>query len=343
MAELVRSKLERASLILRNLYENGFSQSEVSQSEEEQELSRQADNHVSGECFQRLIQVSEKLSDMAHLISVSKPSESFDYGDNHQNNDLLQDSIERHVLDDNAAFRVPIASAPRNIDSIDLLDNSNLYFQDYDFDHSSMNDSHKRLDIQLSAESIATGFEAIGRLLSSESIETSPTASSCQWSSPKVSIAFVDYGPEISSGSTTSPAKRSRIPCKSYPAYRYTNNPTNGWTKYVTVDMQPSKSGKKPGQTRVFYQPPFYKETKLYCRRDLLKYMQTHAVPRRMRSLISFEEVFCLCHRPEDENTCYIECSYGLTGCFGWVRAFPPLSPSSLSPSPSLIGFGILF
>lgn len=112
------------------------------------------------------------------------------------------------------------------------------------------------------------------------------------------------------------------------PTYCYKNYPAEGWVRYISVNIVPdivmdnsklSKNRPLYGQTEVYYQPPHFTGVRIRSNRDLQQYITNHLVPPKIRRFIDFSSVFCLCHTPEDLDRNYIECSYGMTGCFGWV------------------------
>ena len=118
----------------------------------------------------------------------------------------------------------------------------------------------------------------------------------------------------------------SSRPATNYkPTYCYKNNPLDGWNFCIDVNIDPdgptpqdtSNANQINGQTTVYYQPPNYpviRNTKA-----LEDYIRSNILPYKTRKYIDFGSVFCVCHAPEDLDRNYIECSYGLTGCFGWV------------------------
>lgn len=120
----------------------------------------------------------------------------------------------------------------------------------------------------------------------------------------------------------------SSRPANCKPTYCYKNNPLDGWTFCIDVNIDPD--GRTPhdeslinqhnGQTTVYYKPPNY--AVITNTKALEDYIRSNILPYRTRKHIDFGSVFCVCHAPEDLSRNYIECSYGLTGCFGWVRNF---------------------
>lgn len=97
--------------------------------------------------------------------------------------------------------------------------------------------------------------------------------------------------------------------------YNYPNCPIEGWTKRVISTLDASSS---VGLALEF----IHVETntivrdkeglKRICDRNLLRY--------DLISLFDFRHVFCICHEPEDLERTYIECSFGKSGCCGWVH-----------------------
>ena len=126
------------------------------------------------------------------------------------------------------------------------------------------------------------------------------------------------------SSTKTSSVSTSSTPANYKPTYCYRNNPLEGWTFCIDVYIEPDGNTQSTsstifqnGQTTVYYKPPNYAEIR--NKRDLECYIRSNSLPYRVRKHIDFGSVFCVCHTPEDLSRNYIECSYGLTGCFGWV------------------------
>jgi len=127
------------------------------------------------------------------------------------------------------------------------------------------------------------------------------------------------------------PSKRRRVAavCRR-PQYCYMNNPLEGWSKVVSVQLEATKGRRPQGGTEVSYRAPLLLDgprcsQTIRSNADLLQYMQTQGLAQlqsfqRLKRLVRFDSVFCVCHSPEDLSRNYIECSYGLTGCFGWLH-----------------------
>ena len=128
--------------------------------------------------------------------------------------------------------------------------------------------------------------------------------------------------------SSTQNVLASSRPANCKPTYCYKNNPLDGWTFCIDVNIDPdggtphdaSLTNQHNGQTTVYYKPPNY--AVITNTKALEDYIRSNILPYRTRKHIDFGSVFCVCHAPEDLSRNYIECSYGLTGCFGWVRNF---------------------
>lgn len=147
-------------------------------------------------------------------------------------------------------------------------------------------------------------------------------------------------------------AKKRRVGACKQPLYCYPDNPMEGWTKVVAVQLagdrnsssHPSKKKKQKqqqgavGRTEVHYLAPLLacspsssspsssSTVPVRSNLDLLQYLRSsqHLAQlqqsfQRVKRVVTFDSVFCVCHSPEDLSRNYIECSYGLTGCFGWV------------------------
>jgi hypothetical protein len=98
------------------------------------------------------------------------------------------------------------------------------------------------------------------------------------------------------------------------PVYCYPDCPLVGWTKHVNISIL----GKNQGKTYVQFSPPNNLKRRIKNDNDLKSIKRSREeIPLHV---FDFRRVFCVCHTPEDLNNNYIECSYGLTGCFGWIH-----------------------
>ena len=98
-------------------------------------------------------------------------------------------------------------------------------------------------------------------------------------------------------------------------AYYFEDCPLQGWRKEISIRM----SGKSRGSTDIHYIKPD-RTGRLRARQDLQQYFTQNGISLGMMSMFEFRSAFCVCHEPEDSDSSYLECSYGLAGCNRWLH-----------------------
>jgi hypothetical protein len=108
----------------------------------------------------------------------------------------------------------------------------------------------------------------------------------------------------------------------SSPAYCYMNETIAGWRRDVHLGM----SGKSQGTLSVSYLAPYNNGRRIRNRSELANYLTSNSTTLESlcgdlqpTSAVDFKTVYCVCHQPAGCGP-YIECSFGLCGCQGWVH-----------------------
>lgn len=99
------------------------------------------------------------------------------------------------------------------------------------------------------------------------------------------------------------------------PSYCFEDDPLPGWKKEIVVRI----GGKTIGDTDVVYVPPD-KTKRLRNRPEVSFYLQKNNLSIGLVTRFDFRTVFCVCLTPENGNRNYVECSFGLAGCRGWIH-----------------------
>ena len=100
------------------------------------------------------------------------------------------------------------------------------------------------------------------------------------------------------------------------PCYAYTNSPLPGWTREVLVRM----NGQRKGSTDIVYLSPIDGK-RVRSKIDMQQYLTRHKLSAESYlPKFDFHGVFCVCHKPEEAELNYLECSFGKGGCNGWLH-----------------------
>lgn len=117
----------------------------------------------------------------------------------------------------------------------------------------------------------------------------------------------------------------------------YTNSPLPGWTREVLVRM----NGQRKGSTDVVFMSPFDGK-RVRSKIDMQQYLARQKLSAESYlPKFDFHSVFCVCHKPEEAELNYLECSLGKGGCNGWLHTdcigLGKLTKSQIEAMPAVV------
>lgn len=97
--------------------------------------------------------------------------------------------------------------------------------------------------------------------------------------------------------------------------FRYEDDPCKGWTKDLELKLNFAKNSKNR-LIPVYY----YNDIKCTNSNEAVDLIAKTNQPYSLINFFNFNNSFCICQRPEDEERKYIACSYAKCGCNSWLH-----------------------
>ncbi len=101
-----------------------------------------------------------------------------------------------------------------------------------------------------------------------------------------------------------------RNPTRKRAAFIRDNFPLFGWQQHIIVTLS---AGKRPGIYYTYGKKTF--KTRMDLAHTLQEMNQLHLLDK-----FNFDDVYCVCQKPEDPTRPFMECAYGHCGCNAWVH-----------------------
>ena len=99
------------------------------------------------------------------------------------------------------------------------------------------------------------------------------------------------------------------------PAFSYPDTPLPGWSKELMIRM----AGASKGFNEISYLPPD-RSRRIKNKHELIEFVSRNGITNSIVNKFDFRSCFCVCQKPEDSSSKYLECALGYGGCQGWVH-----------------------
>ncbi len=120
------------------------------------------------------------------------------------------------------------------------------------------------------------------------------------------------------------------------PAFSYPDTPLPGWSKELMIRM----AGASKGYNEISYLPPD-RSRRIKNKHELIEFVSRNGITNSIVNKFDFRSCFCVCQKPEDSSSKYLECALGYGGCQGWVHTacvgLGSLSESQIEALPTCI------